>query len=84
MKKCVQHASDARWGVHSARRTFYLLAVLGGGSLEDVMRDARHQDESTAKRYYNDSKALKKMIERSDTLKSKNTVCNEGLHHPQW
>jgi hypothetical protein len=85
LSRQVKHAFDARWGVHSARRTFYLLAVLGGGSLDDIMRDARHKDRTTAQKYYKDSQTLKKMIERSPPLKSMNSVwsftsrlCDEG------
>jgi hypothetical protein len=42
-------------GTHTLRRTAYLLAVLGGGSFPDVMRNARHRDELSAKKYYTDA-----------------------------
>jgi hypothetical protein len=50
-----QHAD---WGPHTPRRSFYLFSVLGGGIFQDIMRNARHRDEKTAKAYYEDAKAL--------------------------
>jgi hypothetical protein len=50
-----RNSHDLKIGTHTLRRTAYLLAVLGGASFQDVMRNARHRDEESAKKYYTDA-----------------------------
>jgi len=40
------------------RKTGYLLAIWGGGSVENIMLSARHSTVESAQRYYQDAGSL--------------------------
>jgi hypothetical protein len=45
----------SKWGTHTCRKTAYLIAIWGGGSVESIMASARHNDVASAQRYVLDS-----------------------------
>jgi hypothetical protein len=62
LKDNCSNPQHADWGPHTPRQSFYLFSVLGGGIFQDIMQNARHRDEKTAKAYYEDAKALMAQI----------------------
>lgn len=49
------------WGTHTMRKTGYLLAIWGGGSVENIMLSARHSTVESAEHYYQDAGSLLQM-----------------------
>jgi hypothetical protein len=49
------------WGTHTMRKTGYLVAIWGGGTVENIMLSARHATVDSAKRYYQDAGSLLQM-----------------------
>ena len=47
-----------RYGTHSLRKTGYVLAIWGGGCLDDIRVSARHKTIESAERYYRDASYL--------------------------
>jgi hypothetical protein len=63
-KNC-QCPEDMEIGVHSPRATFYLFYILSGGEFAGAQRNARHQTEWQARKYYRDAGAcMIKLIEQ--------------------
>ncbi|KAG7358200.1 hypothetical protein IV203_014787 [Nitzschia inconspicua] len=58
-----------KFGTHSLRATFYLFAALGGSEdFGELMRNARHKHEPTARKYYEDAKVIRDEVKRNPTL----------------
>ncbi|KAG7350390.1 hypothetical protein IV203_009750 [Nitzschia inconspicua] len=58
-----------KFGTHSLRATFYLFAALGGSEdFGELMRNARHKHEPTARKYYEDAKVIRDEVKRNATL----------------
>ncbi|KAG7349128.1 hypothetical protein IV203_011725 [Nitzschia inconspicua] len=58
-----------KFGTHSLRATFYLFAALGGSEdFGELMRNARHKHEPTARKYYEDAKVIRDEVQRNPTL----------------
>ncbi|KAG7350213.1 hypothetical protein IV203_009573 [Nitzschia inconspicua] len=58
-----------KFGTHSLRATFYLFAALGGSEdFGELMRNARHKHESTARKYHEDAKVIRDEVKRNATL----------------
>ena len=62
LKLNTRNNGHANWGPHAPRRSIYLFGVLGGGEFADVMRNARHEDLTTAKGYFEDAKLIRDSI----------------------
>src|SRR5690349_17512254 len=67
------------WGTHSLRKTGYLVALWGGGVVEQLMLSARHSTIKSASRYYQDAETLLAMARRrkSATRSPVTLVCTE-------
>lgn len=52
------------WGTHTLRKTGYLLAIWGGGSVEQIMLSERHKTMSRASKYHQDAATLLEMAKR--------------------
>ena len=63
-----------KFGVHSARFTFYLFSILGGGDYPNVKRDARHANDDCAMGYVNDAQVLVDEIRNSVELSSREII----------
>eukprot|EP00474_Spongospora_subterranea_P008091 CRZ08549.1 hypothetical protein [Spongospora subterranea] len=46
------------WGTHTLRKTGYLMAIWGGGQIEQIMLSARHKTLASAQKYFQDAAAL--------------------------
>jgi hypothetical protein len=75
--QCTKLFGDVqKWGTHTCRKTFYLLAVWGGGGDADIMMSARHKSISNSVKYRRDAATLLEIWRNSEE--------NYGLIAPKW
>ncbi|KAG7351502.1 hypothetical protein IV203_010862 [Nitzschia inconspicua] len=64
-----------KFGTHSLLLSFYLFGTLGGcTNFEELMRNARHSHDTTARGYYQDSVVIAEEVKRNDVLATSQDV----------
>ena len=72
---CQKSADDElNIGVHSFRHTFYVFARLGGATMEEAMRVARHLNRAMAEQYQGDIDAIMNLINQTKGLREQLAV----------
>ncbi|KAG7355296.1 hypothetical protein IV203_004652 [Nitzschia inconspicua] len=79
LRRCQNSLQSAnkklRFGTHSLRFSFYLFGTLGGcTNFEELMRNARHSHDRTARGYYQDSIVIAEEVKRNDVLAASQDV----------
>jgi hypothetical protein len=56
---------DGPFGTHTCRKTAYLLAIWGGGQIDEIKTSARHADQASAEVYKRDAATLLEYAKRN-------------------
>lgn len=60
--------SNAMWGLHTLRKTGYLLAIWADAPIQEVMQSARHSTSKNSVKYSRDAATLREVAKTNGTL----------------